>query len=111
MTVVQVQAEGAGVELVRELLTHLDQPAADLLTDAGGAVHCRRMDSVTVNGVRMRAGVDEVDAQQIAFACAQGWTGDAAVVCPGGVPHAGDDLDLLVVRDELPFAEGATAGQ
>jgi hypothetical protein len=107
VAVVQMQPERLGLELVGELLADLDQAAADVLTDPGRAVHLRRVDAVEVNGVRMRPGVDEVDAQQVAFVCTQRRPRHAAVVRPRGVPDARDDLDVLVVRDELPLAERA----
>src|SRR5919197_2355634 len=102
-----MQAERLGVELVGDALTRLDQPAADLLADPGHAVHQRAVDPVEVDGVRMRAVVDEVNAEELALAAAQRGSGASAVERPGCDLHAGDDLDLLVVGDELPLAHDA----
>ena len=111
MAVVEVQAERARLELVGEVLADLNQPAADVLADPGRSVHGGRMDAVEVDRVRMRARVDEVNAQQVAFACAQRRAWHTAVIRPGGVLDPGHDLDLLVVRDQLPLAQHAAAGE
>src|SRR6266511_4401844 len=111
VTVVEVEPERARLELVRELLADVDQPAADLLADPRSSVHDVGVDPVEVDRVRVRAGVDEVDPQVVSLACPQRGARNAPVVRPGCVPDAGNDLDLLVVGDELPFAQGATAGE
>jgi hypothetical protein len=63
------------------------------------------MDAVEVDRVRMAAGVDEADAQEVALARSQRRARHAGVVRPGGVLDARNDLDLLVGRDELPLAK------
>ncbi len=111
VTVVEVEAERPGVELVGERLAGLDQPAADVLAEARHAVHLRGVDAVEVHRVRMRAAVPEADAQPVAVDAAERRPGDAAVERPGGVLDAGSDLDLLVARDEVPLAQRAPVGQ
>ena len=49
VAVIEMAAEGLGVELVDELLAGTDQPGA------GNAVHPRRMDAVEMHGMRVRA--------------------------------------------------------
>src|SRR5215207_5095221 len=67
VAVVEVAAEGFGLELVDEFLTDLDIAP----TDAGDSVLMGAVDSVKVHGVRVSTGVREVDAQPIAFVGAQ----------------------------------------
>ena len=55
--------------------------------------------------------VQEPDPQQVALVGAQRRAGHATVVRPAGVGDAGRDLELLVVRDQLPLAEDAAARQ
>ena len=111
VTVIEVQPERLGVELVGELLADVDEAAADLLADPGRTVHHGRVDAVEVNRVRMRPRVCEVDPQQVPFAGPQRGPRDAAVVRPRGELDAGNDLDLLVVGDELPLAQHAAVGE
>jgi hypothetical protein len=107
VTVVEVQAERLGVELVHGRAAGLDQSGAG----SGHAIHVRRVDAVEVDGVRVERGVAKADAQALAFTGPQRGPGDAAVVRPRGEGDAGGDLDLLLVSDELPLAQDATAGQ
>ena len=111
VAVVEVQAEGLGVELVGEALAGLDLAAAAVLADPRHAVHQRRVDAVEVHRVRVVGGVDEADPQPLALAGPQGRAGDAAVVGPGLVLDPGRDFDLLVLGDDRPFAQDAAAGQ
>src|SRR6185312_14340703 len=111
VAVIQVQPERAGLELVRELLSDVDQSAADVLADSGRPVHRGGVDPVEVDGMGMGAGVDEVDAKKVALMGTQGWSRDSAVVGPGRELHAGNNLDLLVVGDELPLPQLAAAGK
>src|SRR5439155_13635368 len=110
-TVVEVEPERTGIELVGEVLADVDQAAPDLLTDPRRSVHDGRMDPVEVDRVGMRAGVDEVDAESISFAGAERGTWHSSVVRPGCVLDAGNDLDLLVVGDKFPLAEDVAAGE
>ena len=107
VAVVEVQAEGLGVELVDGRAAGLDQSGAG----TGHAVHVGRVDAVEVDRVRVMRRVAEADAQTLALTRAQRGPGNAAVVGPGGERDAGRDLDLLLVGDELPLAQDATAGQ
>ena len=103
VAVVEVQAERLGVELVRDRLAGLDDAEAD----AGEPVHAGRVDAVEVDRVRVRGAVAEADAQPLALTGAQRGRRDAAVVRPGRELHAGGDLDLPVVGDQLPLAQHA----
>src|SRR6185312_16542509 len=76
VTVIQVEPERACLELVRELLSDVDQSAADVLADSGGPVHRGGVDPVEVDGVGMGAGVDKVDAKEVALTGSQGRPGD-----------------------------------
>ena len=71
VTVVQVQPERQRFELVRELFADVDEAASDLFADSRRAVHRGGVDAVEVNRVRVRAGVDEMDPQQVTFASPQ----------------------------------------
>src|SRR5215207_6081335 len=66
VTVIEVAAEGLGLELVDELLPDLDLTT----TDAGDAVLEGAVDAMEVHSVGMGTGVGEVDAQPIACVCA-----------------------------------------
>ena len=111
MAVVEVQAEGAGVELVGEALPGVDRAPAAPLTDPRHPVHDRRVEAMEVHRVRVLGAVGEVDPQQLALAAAKRRAGNAPVVGPGLVMDAGRDLDLLVRRHQLPLAQHAAAGQ
>ena len=107
MAVVEVQAERLGVELVGDRLAGLDHSQPD----ARQPVHAGRVDAVEVDRVRMRGAVAEADAQPLALTRAQRRRRNAAVVGPGRELHAGRDLDLLVVGDQLPLAQHPAARQ
>ena len=57
--------------------------------------------------MRVRAGVDEVDAERVALGRAEHGAGDGAVVRPRGEEDAGSDLDLLVDGRERVLADAA----
>ena len=101
VAVVEVQAEGLGVELVDGRAAGLDQAGAG----SGHAVHVGGVDAVEVDRVRVVRGVAEADPQPLALTGAQRGPGDAAVVGPGGERDAGRDLDLLLGGDQLPLAQ------
>ena len=107
VAVVQMEPERVCGELVHGASAGLDQPGAD----ARYAVHERRVDPVEVNRVRVRGRVQEPDPQQLALVGAQRRAGHATVVRPAGVGDARGDLELLVVRDQLPLAQDAAARQ
>ena len=90
VAVVEVQPGRPRLELVGELAARVD--------DLEHAVHVRRMDAVEVDRVRVRAGVDEVDAQRVALGGADDGAGHGAVVRPGREEDARRDLDLPVDR-------------
>ena len=106
VAVVEVAAEGLGLELVGELLPDLDLAAAD----AGHAVLEGAVDAVEVHGVGVGAGVGEVDAQPIPLVGAQRRSRHLPVVGPGREEDAGRDLDLLVVGGDLPLADRRAVG-
>ena len=90
---------GPRLELVGELVARLD--------DLEDAVHVRRVDAVEVDRVRVRAGVREADAQDVALGRAQHRAGDGAVVRPGREEDARRDLDLAVDRGQRVLAHAA----
>ena len=104
VAVIEVQAERLGVELV-------DEPRArhDLVLGQR-AVHLGRMPAVKVDRVRMRALVQELDADAIAFGRADRRAGHLAVVGPGRKEHAGRDLDLAIDGDDLVLAQQRAVG-
>ena len=59
----------------------------------------------------MIASVAEHDPKPVAFCAAQGWPRNAAVEGPGWEGYARHDLDVLVVRHDLPLAESPPVGQ
>ena len=103
---IEVDAERFGGELVGVRVADLDIAAAD----PGHAVVVGAVDAVEVHRVRVAAGIDEVDAEEIALVGAQGRTRHAAVVGPGREKDARRDLDLLVVGDDLPLAHDRAVG-
>src|SRR4051812_16878961 len=105
VAVVEVQAEGRGVELVHRPASRRDHPAARTVR----AVRRRGVEAVEVDRVRVVGAVDERHAHALALARAQRGPGDAAVVAPGREPHARGELDLLVAGDEGPLAQDAPA--
>ncbi len=88
MAVVEVEPGGPRLELVDELATALD--------DLEDAVHVRRMDPVEVDRVRMRAAVQEADAERVPFGRPDHRARSGAVVRPGGEEDARGDLEILV---------------
>ena len=96
MAVVEVEAGRARLELVGELASGLD--------DLEDAVHVRGMDPVEVDRVRVRAAVQEADAQGVSFGGPDDRPRDGAVVRPGGEEDAGGDLDVRVDRGERVLA-------
>ena len=61
VAMIEMAAEGLGVEFVDEFLARTDQAGAR------NAVHARRMDAVEMHRMRMRSIVPEDDAQPLAF--------------------------------------------
>ena len=98
MAVIEVAAEGLGVELVGEGLARLHQPGAR------NAVHARGMDAVEVHRVRVGRAVGEMDAEPLALGAAERRAGHAAVIGPGRKEHARRHLDLDVAGGDRPFA-------
>jgi hypothetical protein len=64
-----------------------------------------------VDAVRVVAGVQQGNADAVAFRCTYGGAWDAAIVCPGGELNAGDYFHHLVLRHEGVFAEQLAAGE
>src|SRR6266511_3943806 len=102
MTVIQVQTEWFGVELVDKALTRLHRLES---------IHAWAMDAVEMDRVRVAAAIDEGDAQPIALRAAQGRSRHAPVVGPSGERDAGGDLDQLFGRDKLVLAQRLTTRQ
>ena len=73
-------------------------------------VHFRMMPAVKVHRVRMRTGVQERDAQAVAFRRADGRAGHLTVERPGREEHAGRDLDLAIDGDDLILPEQRAVG-
>ena len=104
VTVVEMQAERLRVELV-------DEPVAGHHLMLGQRpVHLGRMPAVEVNRVRVRALIQEVDADPIAFGRAHRRTRHLAVEGPRREEHAGRDLDLAIDGDELVLPQQCTVG-
>src|SRR4051812_46827181 len=101
VAVIEMAAEGLGLELVDELAT------GQHVARARHAVHARGVDAVEVYGVRMRAAVAEADAHPLALGNPDGRTGNAAVVGPGREDDARRDLDVLVDGLDHELATGA----
>jgi hypothetical protein len=101
VAVIEVAAEGPGLELVDELLPDLNLAAAD----PGHSVLEGAVDAVEVHGVGMSTGIGEVDAQPIPLVGAQRRSRHLPVVGPGREEDAGGDFDLLVVGGDLPLAD------
>ncbi len=108
VAVVEVKPERGGVELVGEARAGLDEPPG---STTGNAVHVGGMDAVEMHRVGVAGGVGEPDAQAVALGGAERGTRDAAVVGPREVRDARGDLDLLLLRHDLPCPEGAAAGE
>ena len=68
-------------------------------------VHLRRMPSVEVHRVRVRALVQEIDADAIAFRRADGRTRHLAVVGPRRKEDARRNLDLAIHGDDVVLAQ------
>ena len=100
VAVVELHAVGLRLELVGEATTGRH--------DLEDAVHVRRVNAVKVDRVRVRARVDEVDSQGVAFGCPEDGTGNGAVVGPGGEEDARRDLDFLVDRGERVLADASS---
>src|SRR5687768_3858122 len=96
MAVIEMAAEGVGIEDIFEHLAWLDEAGA------GDAVHAPGVDAVEMHGVRMGAAVLEADAQALALATAQCGAGDAAGESPGWEHDAGGHFHFLVDADDFP---------
>ena len=81
-----MQTERLGVEFVREALPRPH--------DLEGAVHVGGVKSVEVDGVRMRPGVLEMDAQAVALGAPDGRPRNLAVVTPCREKDPRRDLEL-----------------
>lgn len=101
VAVIEVAAEGEGVELVDELAAGFGHAGA------GHPVHPRRMDAVEMHGVGMRAPVPEPDPHAVALGDPDRRARHAAVVGPGREHDPRGDLDLLVLGGDLELAHGA----
>lgn len=99
MAVIEVAAEGLGVELVGPRLARRD------LAGAGNAVHAGRVDAVEVHRVRVAAGVAEANADAVALGRADRRTRHPAIVGPGREEQVRGNLDLLVDRRDLVAAQ------
>ncbi len=104
VTVVEVQAERLGVELVDKPITRLH------LLVRQRPVHLRRVPAVKVDGVRMRAHVDERHADAITLRRAKRGARHLTVVGPRRKEHAGRDLDLAIDREDLVLAKQRAVG-
>ncbi len=107
VAVVEVAAEGEGVELVDGGVARLDHPGAH----PGHPVHRGGVDPVEVDRVRVGPAVGEVDTDPVPFIAADRRPGDAPVVDPGGEEEARGDLDLLVLREDAVLAERPAVGE
>ena len=99
VAVVEVEARGPRLELVREVAARLD--------DLEDAVHVRRVDPVEVDRVRVRAVVPEAHAERVALGRADDRPGHGAVVRPRREEDARGDLEVVVDGDELVLADAA----
>src|SRR3712207_1893598 len=100
VAVVEVHPERLGVELVDELL-----PGTDELEHP---IHVRRVETVEVDRVRVRASVLEHYPQPVPFPRPQGRPRHLAVVGPRRIHHPRRDLDLDVLRRQLVLPYGPT---
>src|SRR5688572_30703025 len=97
MAVIQLQTERLGVELIHERPTWLHHFER--------AIHIRRMDSVKVNGMRMRARIREMYANPITFSAPQRRARHLPVVRPRREVNARRNLDFLVERSDIVLAQ------
>ncbi len=93
VTVVEVHPRRLRRELVDELAARGH--------DFEDAVHVGRVDAVEVDRVRMRARIDEADAQDVVLGRPDHRARDGAVVRPRGEEDTRRDLDLLVECPQL----------
>ncbi len=101
VAVVEMHAEGLGVELVDEALAGLDQARPR----SRYAIHLERVDAMKVDRMRMVAGIAKVDPNPVPFRAAQSRSWNAAIVGPGREFDARYDLDGLVHRRNAIFAQ------
>src|SRR4029079_5981555 len=99
VAVIEVQPERLGVELVDE------RAAGHHLVLRQRAVHLGRVPAVKVDGVGVRALVDEGHPHAVAFRRAQRGAGHLAVERPRGEEDPGRDLDLAIGRDDAVLAQ------
>ncbi len=105
VAVIEVTAEGNGIEFVDEGVARRD------LARARHAVHARGVDSMEVHGVRMRSGVGKSDTDPIALCSPDCRTRDAAVEGPGRKDDAGCDFDFFVFGEDVELPEPAAVGE
>jgi hypothetical protein len=68
-------------------------------------IHFSRVNAMKVDAMQVVGGIDQSDADPIAFTRANGWAGDAPVVDPGWVADAGCDLNRFGLSDECILAQ------
>jgi hypothetical protein len=107
VAVVEVQAEGLGLELVGDRLAGGDHAGAD----TRHTVHLGWVDPVEVDRVGVLGAVAEPDPKPLALTGSQRGRRDAAVVGPGRKLDARCDFHLLVGGDQLPLAQCPAAGE
>src|SRR5262245_13209901 len=98
MAVIEMAAEGARLELVSEFTAGRHEPGTRY------PIHSRRVESVEVHGMRMRAEILEDDTNPVAFGGAQRRSRHAAIEGPGREHDTRRDLDLLVFGGHLKGA-------
>ena len=103
VTVVQMQSERPGDELVHECfagLNHLEH-----------AIHVRRVDAMKMNRVRVRAPVVKIHADQIALCGSEGGPRYLSVIRPRRKVYARRDFDLAIDCVEFERAQRLAARQ
>ena len=101
VAVIEMQAERLGVELVDELA------ARHHLMFGQRPVHLRRMPAVEMNRVRVRALIQERDANAVAFGRADRRARHLAVERPRRKEDARRDLDLAIDGDDAGIRAAA----
>jgi hypothetical protein len=91
-----MHARGPRLELVGELASGLD--------DLEDAVHVRRVNAVKVDGVRVRARVQQTDAERVALGGPNHGAWRGAVVRPCREEDARCDLEVVVGRRQRVLA-------
>src|SRR3989338_6191771 len=101
MAVVQMHPKGVCVELIREILSRVDEMPGH------GAVHSGRMEAMKMHGMWLGSFIGKMNPYSVAFCRSDGWRRDLSIIGPGWIENAWRDFDFLVFGIKPVFPQRA----